>query len=57
MNEAQKLAVKFFKRYPDKEACHIVMTECFDNARSASSYRKAIKAKKVTVVLKKEVQS
>lgn len=48
--------VKFFKRNPDAPACHLVLTSCFKTAKAASSYRKNINAKRVTVTLRSEYE-
>ena len=55
LNDAQKTALEWFKRHPGKDVCHLVLGACFDNARTASAYKKTFKAKKVTVVLRDEV--
>ena len=50
----QKEVVEFFKRHPKAEACHLVLTVTFHSAKKASSYRKNMNARKVTVVTSKE---
>jgi hypothetical protein len=46
--------IEFFKRNPDANACHLVLDKTYNNAKAASSYRKAINAKKVSVTTKDE---
>lgn len=50
----QPEVIKFFKRNPEKTVCHLVLLSTFDNAHRANLYKTAIRAKKVTVVLRSE---
>lgn len=48
--------VNFFKRNPEAQWCHLVLTTCFHSASVASSYQKNIGAKKVSAFERKEYE-
>lgn len=54
MNEAKKIAVKFFKRNPGAKAAHVVLNVVTDDLKKATLFKRSIHAKTVTSFLRTE---
>lgn len=47
-------AINYFKRKPKAKACHVVLDAAFGSAYDANTYKKAVRARKVSAFTRKE---